>query len=129
MRGLVSRPGLPWQHGSASVGRREYELRAKVRPSRLLPRYEDAEFCDVSSCTQGFRCADTVSPLQCYGRSGGQILSSLRVNYETVRTEDSFAFNAGCVMLITAVFKVAYVWKLYLLTRGATPSTPLAQTQ
>lgn len=90
-----------------------------------ISEYQDAELCEVLDCPQGFRCAETVSPLQCYGKTGQQILNSLHVNYETVRTTDSFAQNAACVLLITAVFKAAYVRKLYALTRGVTPTSTM----
>lgn len=84
--------------------------------------YSGAWDCDPNSrsdCivipgdSMGWTCAknqgDPFNPLQCYGRTGEQVLYSLSANFGAVTSDDFVGRNFGIIITIGAVFQICYM--------------------
>jgi len=76
------------------------------------PHYEGAELCDAladpAGCPLGFTCPEQSSLQDCVGVTGRQILTSFSKAYEAMDPDADVAFNVGMVLMLIAVFKLAF---------------------
>ena len=88
--------------------------------------YKQAELCDPTDPTQalptdgygpcypgGFRCTDEVKTLQCFGKTGQQVLSSLSEMFPAVSTDSSLARDVGVTLGMCLVLKLLFSWALW----------------
>jgi len=68
---------------------------------------------------RGFSCDADVSTMNCYGRTGLQVLDSLHDNYDMVRSSDVVGEKVLYVILAGLFFKACYAAVLVLKTRGS----------
>jgi len=84
--------------------------------------YEGAELCDASAdpegCPLGFTCPKQSSLQACSGVTGRQILTSLNQVYEAIDPDADIASNVGMVLLLMAVFKLAFHGALVAFCRS-----------
>jgi ABC-type multidrug transport system ATPase subunit len=84
--------------------------------SLLYLEYSDTTFSGAeidASDSRGFTCgADNI--LQCYGRTGKQVLDSLGDNYQSISSANNVGKDVGIMLAIGAVFMLMHI---YLLTK------------
>jgi ABC-type multidrug transport system ATPase subunit len=104
-----------------------YGLRTMVYLEINDSEYEGAEFCNVGDAgclfhyddagveiEPGWTCAtDGSSSLQCYGRSGGQVMDSIGANYTSMTSEDNVIASCLYILAIGVSFKLLYMLKMY----------------
>jgi len=92
------------------------------------PPYEGAELCDTLSnhtgCPLGFTCPGRTSLQGCSGVTGRQILTSLQQVYEAADPDSDVAFNVGMVLMLLAVFKLAFHEALVAFCSSPRKSAP-----
>merc|ERR1712232_539877 len=57
----------------------------------------------------GFTCPDAANAMQCFGRTGDQVLVSLRRQFGHISTEDTVLNDFLCILAIGVFFKLLYV--------------------
>lgn len=75
-----------------------------------LVEYRDSEFSGAvldPVSASGFHCPG-IHQMQCYGKEGYQVLSSLHANYRVVEADASFAQCCAMLLVVTATFKASF---------------------
>jgi ABC-type multidrug transport system ATPase subunit len=65
---------------------------------------------DLIGWSCGENQGDPYNPLQCYGRTGEQVLHSLGVNFGVVESDNFVGRNFGIILAIGAVFQFCYMF-------------------
>jgi ABC-type multidrug transport system ATPase subunit len=103
-------------------------LRWSIRAMNYLEfhgtEWEGAELNSVSP--SGFVCPGANSPLNCFGRTGDQVLNSLMQQFGNLSTEDTVAEDIAYCLIIAAVFKIIAIVSIVLKTRWIVPVRPIA---
>jgi len=86
--------------------------------------WEGAELSSVSPT--GFVCPGADSPLNCFGRTGDQVLKSLAQQFGNLSTEDTVVEDIVYCLIIAAVFKIICIVSIVLKTRWIVPVQPIA---
>jgi len=110
-----------------------YSLRTLVNLEIVDSEFEGAEACvagpeDLTckshgNSTEGWRCSDpNLSPMNCYGRTGGQVLDSIGQNFSTITSESTFWEDLSYVLILGVVFKCMFV---ILMSKKCTAATKI----
>lgn len=81
--------------------------------------FDGAELSSTSPT--GFVCPGASSPLECYGRTGDQVLKSLSHQFQNLSTEDTFGEDIAYCCIFAAVFKIICMISIVVKTRWKTP--------
>jgi len=89
--------------------------------------YDGAVACpiDPENCPLGYVCNGT-SAFLCYGYDGGQILSTLHVQYHNLENSDNVLVNCALLLICAGALKAIHgigVWYLCLMRPIQTPSS------
>jgi len=60
-------------------------------------------------CFRGFYCPNSSDPLQCFGSTGSEILSTLNANYESISEKDDRLLDVIVMLILAGAFKCMYV--------------------
>jgi hypothetical protein len=107
-----------------------FPLRWTIRAMSYLEfhgtEWEGAELNSVSPT--GFVCPGANSPLNCFGRTGDQVLKSLSQQFGNLSdsAEDTVVKDVVYCLIIAAVFKVICIISIVLKTRWIVPVRPIA---
>ena len=91
------------------------------------PHFSGAKACDETSAIDcrptGFYCPGDLTGLQCYGRTGPQILTSIGINFESFTSDNTLMADSLALLCIALTSKLAFTVLLYhLLNNGKEPA-------
>jgi hypothetical protein len=101
-----------------------WALRAMVYLEYHGTEWEGAELSSVSPT--GFVCPGAGSPMNCFGRTGDQVLKSLVQQFGNLSTEDTVVEDICYCLIIAGVFKIICIVSIILKTRWIDPVRPIA---
>jgi len=110
---------LPYRHFITSILYNEFVDGPTF--SGVLP-------CNASAgglcAIRGFYCPADPTGLSCYGREGVTVLNSLKVNYRSISTTDTFEESMLIILAIALYFKLSFAVMLLATTRGGKEPQP-----
>jgi len=94
-----------------------YDGALECTPGQLVPHL-DPTGLKLSPCQQaGFYCQNVTRAVDCWGRTGKQVLGSLGMFYSAFVTEDRRAHDFGYILIIAIVCKATYMVGVWLKCR------------
>lgn len=86
--------------------------------------WEGAELSSVSPT--GFVCPGASPTVNCFGRTGDQVLKSLTVQFGNLSAEDTVVEDIAYCLIIAGFFKILCIVSIILKTRWIVPVRPIA---
>merc|ERR1712039_205224 len=74
-----------------------------------------------AAAPRGFTCSEDPSYLECYGRTGAQVLESLGATFKSISSSDTVMEDLFAICMVTLVFKLLFVAAAFYRSRGARP--------
>jgi len=74
-----------------------------------------------AAAPRGFTCPEDPSYLECYGRTGAQVLETLGANFKSISSSDTVMEDLFVICMVSLVFKLLFVAAASYRSRGARP--------